>query len=579
MADNPYIQVNPVAWRTKASSVYQLTRETLTDPATYRVTVRVIDTNDFGDSTIAVGYYLKDYLGHTYNILDYTSTTIDVEDSFRVGYAPTPEKDAIVYRSIDDNSPYLAGIFYRFLSQQALEYSRQIEMSVMWKSKLSLDQTNPQSVINGSPIMEGIQFDTTPTTTNVAEGLLRWNPTDRTLNLGMGDGGIITQQIGQELFIMGVNKTASILSEGKVVYINGRQGLRPKFELAKSDSDSTSSAIGVVTETIAVNAEGFATTFGYVRGIKTDYTGTGIWGTTWSEGDILWVSKTTAGQLTNVQQTVPNHSDIVGTVGVIHGTQGSIFVSISKHKTLEELSDVNGTPLTTDGQFPNWNNTNKCFDFDKNINDYLPLRAIEDTKGITGFVNPSDIDVSYNWTNRTITLTGVLDYYWRGELHTLTSPWTSPVHANSVDQFMLYSTDGVNFEWSNDMWEFSDCMVSFVNRKSTAELSFAICETHGTMDHLSHEENHQVNGTYLLSGGKATAGTYTLNTATNAANSPGFDAARLKDEDRETNIAALLEGTYTTMYIGASSAVVFNVAATLPFTSAGSYIQFLLLQM
>jgi len=204
---------------------------------------------------------------------------------------------------------------------------------------------------------------------------------------------------------------------------------------------------------------------------------------------------------------------------------------------------------------------------------FLPLQAIEDTKGLTGFANPSDIDVSYNWTNRTITLTGVLDYYWRGVKKTLVSPWVSSAHANTVGKWFLYSTDGINFIWSNDIWDFSYVMVSAVNYKATEAASFAICETHGTMDYLSHEEDHQVNGTYLLSGGKATAGTYIYDTATDAANSPGFDAARVKDEDLETDIPAWIEGAYTKMYIGASSTSVFNIAATLPFVSTGSYMQ------
>jgi len=43
------------------------------------------------------------------------------------------------------------------------------------------------------------------------------------------------------------------------------------------------------------------------------------------------------------------------------------------------LTDVDGTALSTDGQFPNWNNTQKYFDFDKNINDYVPYTgATED---------------------------------------------------------------------------------------------------------------------------------------------------------------------------------------------------------
>jgi hypothetical protein len=247
---------------------------------------------------------------------------------------------------------------------------------------LKLDQTTPQAVTGGSPVMEGVQFDITPSTTAVAEGLLRWNATDRTLDLGMGDAGVVTQQVGQELFILGVNKTAAPLTEGQAVYINKRQGTRPKFALAKGDADATATAVGVVTENIAVNDEGFCTSFGYVRGIKTNYTGSGNWGTTWVEGDILWVSKTVAGQLTNVEPAAPNHCDIVGSVGIVHANRGSILVNLQKRVTLEELCDVNGTALAADGQFPSWHQTAGYFDFDKNINDYATKASVLNKKAV-----------------------------------------------------------------------------------------------------------------------------------------------------------------------------------------------------
>jgi hypothetical protein len=232
---------------------------------------------------------------------------------------------------------------------------------------LYLDQTTPQAVINGSPIMEGIQFDTTPSTSNVAEGLLRWNLTDGTLDLGMS-GGDITMQIGQEIFIKVRNPSGgSTIVNGSPVYISGRTGVFPDISLARSDSELTSCCIGITTQDIASPAYGYVTTFGYVRGIKTDYTGDGDWGTTWNMGDKLYVSKTIAGQLTNVEPTTPHHSDIVATVGVISATQGSILVVNEKHYALEELTDVNGTALSTTGQFPMWNNTAGYFDFNKNF--------------------------------------------------------------------------------------------------------------------------------------------------------------------------------------------------------------------
>jgi hypothetical protein len=223
---------------------------------------------------------------------------------------------------------------------------------------------------------EFFKFNTNNTPITNEEGLLQWNATDGTLDLGMS-GGDITQQIGQELFIKVYNDTGSIIENGTPVYFSGRQGNRPKVIPARSDSDATSCVCGVTTQQLdatGAGREGFITTFGYVRKIKTNYSGDGDWGTTWSEGNKLYVSKTIAGQLTNVEPIEPHHADVVGEVAIVGNVGiGSIFVRINLHKTLTELSDVDGTPLSTSGQILVWNNSASYFDFNKNINDYLTV--------------------------------------------------------------------------------------------------------------------------------------------------------------------------------------------------------------
>lgn len=302
-------------------------------------------------------------------------------------------------------------------------------------SFLKLDQTTPQSVINGSPVMEGVQFDTTPSTTNVAEGLMRWNSTDRTLDLGMGDSGVVTQQIGQELFIMAVNKTGTLIPEGSVVYCAGRQGTRPKIALARSDSDTTSSVMGVVTQDIADNAEGFVTTFGYVRKIKTDYS-------TWAEGDSLWVSKTTAGSLTNVEPTAPHHADIVGTVGIVHATQGSILVDVHRHTTLESLSDINGTALATTGQIPVWDNTNKYFDFNFNINNYIPYTG--NTHNIDLGIHNLTVDTSTLFVDSANHRVGIGTITPAAALEVKNTTTTAAIYLNSYGAAQIVCNDTLN---------------------------------------------------------------------------------------------------------------------------------------
>lgn len=221
-----------------------------------------------------------------------------------------------------------------------------------------------------NPVVDSVRFRT-DAGVEVTEGQLAWNATDNTLDLGHLNG--VTQQLGQETLVRVRNVTDSTIENGTPVYISGRQGNRPTIAPALGDVHDTSVVLGLVTEDIAHNSDGFVTTFGYVRQIKTNYSGTGNWGTTWQAGDNLYASKTIEGQLTNVEPDAPHHSDIIGQVGIV-GAQGigSIFVNIRHHSTLAELSDINGTPLTVSGQIPVWNNTAGYFDFDFNINDYVP---------------------------------------------------------------------------------------------------------------------------------------------------------------------------------------------------------------
>jgi lysophospholipase L1-like esterase len=227
-------------------------------------------------------------------------------------------------------------------------------------------------LVDGKVTTDAVQFDIAATPLANAEGLLQWNATDGTLDLGMS-GGDITMQIGQEIFTKVRNDTGATITNGSVVYISGRTGIYPDVKLARSDVESTSRVLGIATQDILNTGSkfGYVTTIGYIRRIKTDYSGAGIWGTTWVTGDLLYVSKTTAGQLTNVEPAAPHHADTVGTVGIVHPTLGSILITLDRHKTLEELTDVDGTPLTTSGQFPVWNQTAGYFDFGMNIYDVV----------------------------------------------------------------------------------------------------------------------------------------------------------------------------------------------------------------
>ena len=186
-----------------------------------------------------------------------------------------------------------------------------------------------------------LEFDNTPTNTPTTAGSVYYNDTDGTLDLIL-KGGNVTLQIGQETVIRVVNKTATSISllqsDYQAVRITGAQGQRPKVDLAQATNDVLSAeTIGLVTETIANNQEGFIITSGLVRGINT--TGS-LQGETWLDGDILYLSPTVAGSVTKVKPIAPNHLIIIGYVIHAHITQGTIFVKVDNGYELDELHNV-----------------------------------------------------------------------------------------------------------------------------------------------------------------------------------------------------------------------------------------------
>jgi len=190
-----------------------------------------------------------------------------------------------------------------------------------------------------------VEFDTTPTG-NEGVGILRWNDSDGTLDLGL-KGGNVTLQIGQEQVVRVVNKTGFNLLESnyQAVRVNGAQGQRLKVDLAQATNDLLSAeTIGLVTENIDNNQEGFVTTSGLIRGINT--TGS-LQGETWADGDILYLSPFVAGRITNIKPSAPNHLIVVGYVVYAHANNGSIFVKVDNGYELEELHNVTETNYTT----------------------------------------------------------------------------------------------------------------------------------------------------------------------------------------------------------------------------------------
>lgn len=384
-------------------------------------------------------------------------------------------------------------------------------------------------------------------------GTTYWDVDSQTLATIVDVTNSVTLQHGQEVMIRCVNKTGSIITDGQVVYINDAQGNRPTAALAKADNIATSLCIGVATQHIAINAEGFVTTIGLVHGYDTSL---------FTDGQKMYLSGTTAGLLTPTVPVSPGYLVMVATA--LNSTvNGSIFVHPDH-------------PIALDGTMAA--NSDLVPPSQKAVKTYVGSAVTTAvggaiTKEFTGFTEPENVIVTYDSTTRKITLTGTVVAYWQGQVITaLVSGWVSAAHTTTNGPWFLYY-DGAAFVWATVPWSFDMLQIAYAYYGASDK--FGVRETHGLMPWQVHEELHKTNGTYLepISGGGDLGG-YTPGSTTAAERRPSVSAATVRDEDLKTVIAALADnGPYTQMYLAGSAVNTFTLSAAeiLPVTGATPY--------
>jgi hypothetical protein len=198
-----------------------------------------------------------------------------------------------------------------------------------------------------------IQFDTTNAAAT-AVARLGWDNGEGTLVLGL-KGGNVNMPLGELIYQMCYNGTGSTIAKGSVVYISGGQGQRPSVTLARANGDATSArTFGVAAEAIANGAEGIVVEYGIVQGIDTS---------TYSVGQTLYLSSTTAGAFQTTKPVAPAHLVYVANVISVNASSGRIFVKVQNGYELDEIHDVlitaptGGQALVYDGASGLWKNT------------------------------------------------------------------------------------------------------------------------------------------------------------------------------------------------------------------------------
>ncbi len=292
-----------------------------------------------------------------------------------------------------------------------------------------------------------LTLDVSPTGTATV-GTTRWNNTIGSSETTLKGGDVLLKN-GVDLVARVVNKVTPNTTLTKAGYaavrVSGAQGQRLAVAYAQADDDPNSAdTLGLVCETIPTNQEGFILCVGQLLDVNT--TGS-LQGETWADGDVLYLSPTTPGALTNIK---PNgstgHIVVMGYVEYAHVNNGKIYVKIMNGWELDELHNVYiDTPLNNEGLF--YTSSTQLWE-NKSIATALGYTPANEATTLT--INGTTYDLSANrtWSVGTVTSIGTSGPITGG---TITSTGTIGINqaTTSTDGY-LSSTDWNTFNGKQD---------------------------------------------------------------------------------------------------------------------------------
>jgi len=238
---------------------------------------------------------------------------------------------------------------------------------------------------------------------------LQWSATDETLKLGIGETDLQTVvQIGQEtLYPKVTNQTGSIIRKGTPVMVDSVaviQGdnirIRPAIG---STLQNVATVMGIAAHDISANSTGYVTWFGYVTEVdEANIAQTGI---TFAAGNILYLSATEAGKLTNVLPTAPNIKDPIAIV--VRRPNSNNLTLLVRPQLTPDIHDVNDISISspTAGQVLRYN-SGGFWENGQVQAAGIANNSIDSTKIATGAISITDINQSNASTNQVLKWNG-----------------------------------------------------------------------------------------------------------------------------------------------------------------------------
>ena len=200
---------------------------------------------------------------------------------------------------------------------------------------VSIDQRPIEATIGDNTIESVI--DQRPIESTIGDNTIEANIDQRPIEAFIEGAYVqILPTESQTLLITARKASAGTITKGQVVYIVGSTGNHLTVELAQANLEATSAyTIGIAATTITGNSDGSIMQYGRLSGLSTVPTAS------FSDGDAIYLSETTAGAYRVGIPEAPNHGVLLGfVIRANNGNAGEIDVRIQNYQELEELSDV-----------------------------------------------------------------------------------------------------------------------------------------------------------------------------------------------------------------------------------------------
>ena len=272
----------------------------------------------------------KSDIGHSHNDLYYTEAEIDGLIASASGTTD---------HSVLNNLDYASSGHTGFASSELLT------------STSGILQNNIDTLLDS---VDYIQFNTTPSGIVNSPGLLSWDTESDTLQLSMS-GGLVRQQIGEEVFLPGrvYNNTSNTLPNGAPVYVTGAGPEGTYVDLATASGVSTSFVVGLINRDILPGELGYVSRLGEILDLDTSL---------FFSGMPLWLG-TEPGTFINHPPEAPHMHVFLGYVSKgLSTVSGSVVFSPIIMPRLVDLSGVHESSLE-DFDVLYWNADNLRFEF------------------------------------------------------------------------------------------------------------------------------------------------------------------------------------------------------------------------